>query len=76
MICIEIKLLDLNKDFKGVAGQKFSTKGMSDELIAKLNGIPEREHQIWILKATGKMDAGIPIVRTYLARAWNTILTW
>lgn len=49
-----------------VAGQKFSTEGMSDELIAKLKIIPEKEHQIWISKAIGKMDAGVPIVNNWI----------
>lgn len=49
-----------------IAGQKFSTEGMSDELIAKLKDIPEKQHQIWIAKITGKMDAGTPIVNNWM----------
>lgn len=59
----------LIKDMKSIgiiAGQKFSTEKFSPELIEKLNAIPELAHQNWIDKATGKKDAGIPIVNNWL----------
>ncbi len=49
-----------------IAGQKFSTKNFSPELIAKLNAIPEQAHQNWIDKSTGKKDAGVPIVNNWI----------
>jgi DNA sulfur modification protein DndE len=49
-----------------VAGQKFSTKGMSPELIEKLNAIPEQAHQNWIDKSTGKKDAGVPNINNWI----------
>jgi hypothetical protein len=49
-----------------IAGKKFSTKGMSPELIEKLNTIPELAHQNWIDKSTGKKDAGVPVVNNWI----------
>jgi len=49
-----------------VAGQKFSTKGMSAELVEKLNAIPEQAHQNWIDKSTGKKDAGVPVINSWI----------
>ena len=49
-----------------IAGEKFSTKGMSPELIKKLNTIPELAHQNWIDKSTGKKDAGIAVVNNWI----------
>ena len=49
-----------------IAGKEFSTKGMSPELIEKLNAIPEQAHQNWIDKSTGKKDAGVPIVNNWI----------
>ena len=49
-----------------IAGNNFSTKGMSSELIEKLNAIPEQAHQNWIDKSTGKKDAGVPVVNNWM----------
>ncbi len=49
-----------------IAGKEFSTKGMSSELIEKLNAIPELAHQNWIDKSTGKKDAGVPVVNNWI----------
>ena len=49
-----------------IAGKEFSTKGMSSELIEKLNAIPEQAHQNWIDKSTGKKDAGVPNINNWI----------
>ena len=49
-----------------IAGKEFSIKGMSAELIEKLNAISELSHQNWIDKSTGKKDAGVPVVNNWI----------
>ncbi len=49
-----------------IAGQTFSVKRFSPELIKKLNAIPEQEHQKWIAISTGKVDAGLKVVNGWL----------
>ena len=49
-----------------IAGKEFSTKGMSPELIKKLNAIPEMAHQNWIDKSTGKKDTGVPNINNWM----------
>ena len=49
-----------------IAGQAFSTKEMSSELLEKLNAIPEMAHQNWIDKSTGKKDAGVPNINNWM----------
>jgi hypothetical protein len=49
-----------------VAGKEFLTKDFSPELMEKLNAIPEIVHQDWIDKATGKKDAGIPVINNWI----------
>jgi len=49
-----------------VPGQKFTLENFSPELRKKLNAIPGQEHQIWIAKATGKMNAGVPAVNNWM----------
>jgi len=49
-----------------VVGKKFSTNGLSPELVKALNQIPEAAHQNWIAKSTGKKDAGVPVVNNWL----------
>ena len=49
-----------------IAGQAFSIEEMSSELLEKLNAIPEMAHQNWIDKATGKKDAGVPIINNWM----------
>jgi hypothetical protein len=49
-----------------VAGQKFSMDDFFPELRKKLNAIPELAHQNWMDKASGKKDAGVPIVNRWM----------
>ncbi|VAX17388.1 hypothetical protein MNBD_IGNAVI01-1193 [hydrothermal vent metagenome] len=64
----------LIKDMESIGmkvGEKFSTEGLSPELVKELNEIPEAAHQNWIDKSTGKKDAGVPIVNNWLFATKN-----
>ncbi len=47
-------------------GEKFSTDGLSTELVAELNKIPAIAHQNWIDKSTGKIDAGVELINNWI----------
>ncbi len=64
----------LIKDMESIGmkiGEKFSTEGLSPELVKELNKIPEVAHQNWIDKSTGKKDAGVPVVNNWLFNRKN-----